>query len=248
MIGGMERDDAERPGYYAVIPAEVRYDPSLSQSAKIFYGEVSALTDMKGFCWAGNAYFCRLYGVQERQIRRWLVELAEAGHVKVTLADGGTRRLIRIADRLLEDGLRKTSPGRSKKTGGAVKKDRHISTNISTDAFMLSSAPEAPRSKARPYDVEEVVRLCREIGLTDEDARYYWNKWVGNGFKNGGRAMLDWRATIRSAEAAGYAPSQRKRNYGNNTKREGARADQHHDRRRHVEDPAEGGGGGLPSI
>ena len=44
--------NADNPGYYAVIPANVRYDKRLKPNAKLLFGEITCLTNKKGFCWA----------------------------------------------------------------------------------------------------------------------------------------------------------------------------------------------------
>lgn len=70
-----------KPGYYAVIPAEVRYDTTIPANAKLLYGEISALTGAEGFCYATNQYFAELYGVAEETISRLLAKLEKAGHI-----------------------------------------------------------------------------------------------------------------------------------------------------------------------
>lgn len=69
--------------YYAVIPANVRYDRNLSANAKLLYGEITALCNQKGYCWATNNYFLSLYNVSERSVTRWLNELKTGGYIRL---------------------------------------------------------------------------------------------------------------------------------------------------------------------
>jgi hypothetical protein len=55
-----------RLAFCAVIPTDVRYDDRLPQGAKLLYGEITALCNMKGFCWSRNPYFANLYRKNER--------------------------------------------------------------------------------------------------------------------------------------------------------------------------------------
>ena len=82
----------EKPGFWAVIPAAVRYDPTLPPSAKLLYAEISALTDKRGFCWASNEYFEQLYGLSERTIARLIRALETAGLVRIIDGQGGKAR------------------------------------------------------------------------------------------------------------------------------------------------------------
>ena len=64
--------------YYAVIPADVRYNDTLSSSAKLLYGEISALATRDGYCWASNQYFADLYQTTERTISRQIALLEQS--------------------------------------------------------------------------------------------------------------------------------------------------------------------------
>ena len=72
----------EKPNYYAVIPAEVRYDNTLKDKAKILYGEISSLCNRKGYCYASNKYFADLYGLSISTISRLINNLNKRGYIK----------------------------------------------------------------------------------------------------------------------------------------------------------------------
>lgn len=98
----------EEPNYYAIIPANVRYDKSLTPRAILLYGEISALCNKYGFCWATNNYFAELYGVSKTSVSKWISEL-EVNNYIVTLIeykDGSSqvdKRYIAIAPPIKEN-------------------------------------------------------------------------------------------------------------------------------------------------
>lgn len=77
--------EEQQRSYYAIIPANVRYDKDLAPNAKLLYGEITALCNEKGYCWASNQYFAELYGVSVLSIKRWVNSLVTKGYVYRTL-------------------------------------------------------------------------------------------------------------------------------------------------------------------
>ena len=73
------------PNYYAIIPAEIRYDSQLSANEKLMYGEITALANNTGECWASNAYFANLYNKDIRTITRWISHLIKLGFIDCKL-------------------------------------------------------------------------------------------------------------------------------------------------------------------
>ena len=71
----------ENRAYYAIIPASVRYDKNITANAKLLYGEITALCNDKGFCWATNRYFAELYRVSKKTISIGINLLEKAGYI-----------------------------------------------------------------------------------------------------------------------------------------------------------------------
>ena len=82
-----------KESYYAVIPANVRYSKKLSSSAKLLYGEITALCNKEGYCWATNSYFAKLYEVNKMTISIWIKSLENSGFIKCLIKDKNKRRI-----------------------------------------------------------------------------------------------------------------------------------------------------------
>lgn len=86
----------DNPGFYAILPASVRYDTRLKAAEKILFCEITALSDQNGYCHAQNGYFSRLYQVDERTIRRWIHSLEKLGYIRVEYEKAGDAQQRRI--------------------------------------------------------------------------------------------------------------------------------------------------------
>ena len=92
----------EKPNYYAIIPANVRYS-SLKPNAKLLYGEITALSNKLGYCFASNNYFAELYGVSKNTVSRWIGDLKRLGFITLSIERNSnkeiTKRIIRIVQK-----------------------------------------------------------------------------------------------------------------------------------------------------
>lgn len=75
--------DFQKPGYWAVLPATVRYDTDLPPNAKLLWAEISSLCDSKGYCFASNKYFAQNFGLDASTIQRLIKALSDRGYVSV---------------------------------------------------------------------------------------------------------------------------------------------------------------------
>lgn len=97
----------EKPSFYAIIPANVRYDKELTPNAKLLYGEITALCNDKGYCWATNSYFAELYGVSNVSISKWINILVKKGYIKSIIKyKDGTKEIINRYLTLVNDPIK----------------------------------------------------------------------------------------------------------------------------------------------
>lgn len=82
-----------KPGYWSVTPASVRYNDLVCPNAKLLYGELTALCNKEGYCWATNKYFSDLYKVQPRAVSDWVSQLVKAGFIRVEITDKVMRKI-----------------------------------------------------------------------------------------------------------------------------------------------------------
>lgn len=144
--------------YYAIIPANVRYDRRLCPSAKLLYGEVTALCNEKGYCWARNKYFADLYEVSDRTIRNWISQLIEYGYLKseIKYVDGSKEIEYRLL--YLPESAPPISGGTEKNFRGGTEKnfrDNNTSinnTNMNKESKKESLPPEIRNDNLRSFN------------------------------------------------------------------------------------------------
>lgn len=103
----------EKPNYYSVIPAEVRYDANLKANEKLMYGEITALTFRTGECWASNNYFANLYNTTPQAISKWILNLEKKGYLSIEYERDGKafkKRIIRVSTNI-DRGINKCFKG-----------------------------------------------------------------------------------------------------------------------------------------
>lgn len=83
--------DDEKPSYYSIITADVRYDERLKPNEKLLYSEITALSNKYGYCTATNSYFSKLYRADKSTVSRWVSHLEKCGYVQVEQTRNGKR-------------------------------------------------------------------------------------------------------------------------------------------------------------
>jgi hypothetical protein len=173
----------EKPSYYAIIPAEVRYSKTLTPNAKLLYAEITALCNMNGKCTASTEYFCRLYEVSRASIQNWLKMLDDNGYIiRVLIYRQGSKEILSRYIKLVDKPSLKMCTD---------------NTNINiTNTNLTDSNKKAFFKKPT---VEEVHQYCNERKnkvCADAFIDFYESKdWMV-----GSNKMKNWKACVRTWE------------------------------------------------
>ena len=171
----------ETPSYYAILPANVRYDKRLSDKSKLLFAEIMALTNKTGECWATNKYFADLYGVSTRTISTIINQLIEYKYLDSTnYYLKGTKaiekRVLKIASipmeenfhTPMEENFQENITSKNITSKKEINKERHqyglYKNVLLTDEDLEKLKEEFPDDwKER---IERVSSYCASIGKT----------------------------------------------------------------------------------
>ena len=207
-----------QPNYYAVIPASVRYDSTIPAGAKLLYGEITALSNQKGYCFASNGYFADLYACTAQAISKWIKQLERAGHVRIEYVGvaGQQERRVSITVEGYQPQLRGVSThvegvsttvehnntrynitSKNKREGETSFPDAH--PHPAGDEFSFETEPQkekvAPKRKSfAPPTLQEAQYYFASKGAPAEWAAQFWNYYEANGWKVGRNPMKKWEA------------------------------------------------------
>ena len=192
-----------KKSYFAVIPANIRYDESLPPNAKLLYGEITALCNAEGYCWASNKYFAELYGVSIVSISKWISVLADRGYISSEIVyKEGTKQIDGRYITIVNEPIKE-------KFNTPIKemfKDNTTSSNTTTNT--TNEYKDKPTAKRfTPPSLEEVKAYCIERH-NSVDAERFIDYYTSNGWMVGKNKMKDWKSAVRTWERNGFSNKQ----------------------------------------
>jgi len=172
-----------KPNYYAVIPADVRYNKKLSPNSKLLYAEITALCNMNGKCTASTEYFCRLYEVSRVSIQKWLKILEDNNYIKrVNIYKPYSKQIEARVITLVN------TPKKEKFTDN---------TNINITNTNLTDSNKKALFKKPTLD--EVKNYCI-LRKNNIDPEAFIDFYESKNFMIGKNKMKDWKAAVRTWE------------------------------------------------
>lgn len=182
----------EKPNYYAIIPADVRYDNELKDKAKLLYGEITSLSDKYGYCYASNKYFAELYGVTVTTISLLIKNLVEKGYIESEIKyKEGSKEILNRYLKIIKGGyLKNFKEGYLKKV-----KDNNININNTSNNIKEKSI----KRKFEKPTIEQIQEYCieRNNGI---NAEAFYDFYESKNWYVGKNKMSDWEACVRTWE------------------------------------------------
>ena len=164
----------ENPSFYAIIPANVRYDKDLTPNAKLLYAEITSLCNLQGHCWATNDYFSNLYGVSKVSISKWISQLIEKGYIQSEIVyKDGTKQILNRYLTLLNGPIKE-------KLMGPIKEN--FKENIIDTNNKINNSAEIKKS-FKNFDVEdfknEILQIKEKANgkYTNDMIKKFFNYW-----------------------------------------------------------------------
>lgn len=199
-------------GYIAIIPAVVRYDKELKPSEKLLFGEISALMDAKGYCWASNKYFADLYDVAVETVSRWITHLVKKGYVKskIVYAEDGKTVLQRKLWAILpvldedEDPINEKIKGIDEKIKTPLDEkiktpiDEKVKENVTSNELTRVNEKENIKRKKEVFKkptLEEVTAYIQERKSPIDSERFY-AYYESVGWIVGKKPMKNWKMAV----------------------------------------------------
>jgi len=204
-------------GYYAIIPADVRYDARLSPNAKLLYGEITALCNEKGYCWAMNQYFAELYSVKKGAVSKWVGSLRDCGYIECEVQyKSGTKQItdrhIRLSHPIAEKDhtlpSKKTTPYSEKRRYPIAKKDA-VNTTVNNTINNTSNIGEtsSPKKEIKPKGkhfveptLDDVIDYCNLHSYQCEPKAFVDHHSARGWVLSNGKKMVKWQSALSTWE------------------------------------------------
>lgn len=172
---------SEHPTYYAIIPANVRYDKKLLPQEKLMFGEITCLSNKFGYCTASNSYFAKLYDTSEDSVSRWISNLKKNGYIKmhVDRAAGNKRRIYMQAVPSNSEGGIGMDADRLPHGSREVSAQKPIPIGTDADIILQDNTTSIINStSSHSGNSINSIKISFPAGLDTSEFRASWDEWA----------------------------------------------------------------------
>ncbi len=197
----MNKNSEPRKSYYSITPADVRYSDKIVDGAKLLYGEITALCNERGYCWATNQYFATLYKNNSKTVSRWISSLVKESFIYLDHTKG--IRKIFLAhkfnpaeiydietEQVDEEEVTKPIPEKKKKAPKKKTEIKVVEKKYTEDDLFLAELllqkiiynfPTFENKKVNISEWADDIRKLREIDKASRDQIHFMIIWLQGG-------------------------------------------------------------------
>lgn len=179
---------------HGIVPNKILHDPKISSFAKLLYCDISSLCASRGYCWATNEYFSRVFNSHVRTIARAMVELEPFIIVRNKMS---AKRIIwvhQLGNTMRPFEKKQDSKIKKKLIAKAKKPVMYTQDDLFLAELLLSKIiynfPTFENKKVKIEDWAEDIRKLREIDKASVDQINFMITWV-----HGGEILKDGKPT-----------------------------------------------------
>ena len=171
-------------GYYAVIPASVRYNKNLKPAEKLLYGEISALCNKEGYCFAKNRYFAELYSVSQSSVSRWISNLTKLGFLEVQIIRNEKNEVIERRIYIKDINFNNSHPDKTIKTDS-----KNGLKNVQEGYVQKNQYPVCEIAQYNNININNIEREKEEI-ISDDKNKEILNMKIETPLENNQEIVL----------------------------------------------------------
>ena len=173
----------DKPNYYAILSAEVRYDDRLKANVKLLYAEITALCNMNAECFASNKYFADLYKKEKGTISGWVSQLVKYGYVEIRYTyKEGTRQISHRYVKIINKGMLKISKTLCDK-------------NLKSSTTRTNTMKGNTKGSFKKPTIIEIKEYCTER-KNNVDSETFYHFYESKDWKIGKEKMKNWKSCI----------------------------------------------------
>ena len=143
----------EKPNYYSILTADVRYDKELKANEKLLFSEITALANKYGYCTASNGYLADLYDVKKTTVSHWLIYLKEKNYIRIEIERNDKKEII----------SRKIYP---------------VSTPIAQKSNRYSTNDQDPIAQKSKENITSINNINSEVDKENKKDRFDYDKFI----------------------------------------------------------------------
>lgn len=161
---------------------------------------MAALADFsnqEGWCWPSNESLCQRTRMKRRYVQQMLLDLQKDGEITINERPG-------------KSNYYRVHPEGGVHPSARVQQDARVHPSAGEGCSGVHPEPSGNRhgTFSKPTE-DEVVEACKSKGLQEDDGKWLFSVWEGNGFTINGKAIKSWKGVLASRFYAKLFPSQK---------------------------------------